>query len=321
MKICIPIQQKKEGGMYTFLGLFRFYLTSKGIEHFEDINKPADILFVNSWVVPFSVILKAKKNSPNLRVAHRIDGSAVDYGRKDNSDRKQAKVNLLADLTIFQSRYAKYATREKYKIISNDGPVIYNAVDTDIFAPEGKKEDLAGRTKLAYVSYSTNPKKGAAALYAIVKQNPDLEFYLIGRYEDPPSLSNLHILGLMNNGQLAAALRSCHIFLFLSENEACPNVVLEAMACGLPVLYKDSGGTAELVGDCGLAVTVENFRQQLQDIFKRKEDISNRARQRAVENFVPDIIFPKYLEAISSCVRQPLPKLIEYIRFMIRIKQ
>ena len=32
-------------------------------------------------------------------------------------------------------------------------------------------------------------------------------------------------------------------------NDPCPNVVLEAMACGLPVVHAASGGTVELVGD------------------------------------------------------------------------
>jgi glycosyltransferase involved in cell wall biosynthesis len=303
--------------MYTFLALFRSYLDRIGIEHAEVLDDTFDVLFINSWVVPFSSVLKAKKRYPRLRVVQRIDGSATEYGRLDNSDRKQGKINLLADLTIFQSKYSQYITTQRHRIISNNGPVIYNPVDTDVFSPDGKKEDLAGRIKLAYVSYSTNPKKGAAMLYTIVKQNPDIDFYLAGRYDNPPVSANMHILGFMDKPRLAAVLRSCDALLFLSENEACSNVVLEALSCGLPVLYKDSGGTKELVEDCGSSVTENGFRAQLTTVLEKRSEFSTKARQRVLKNFSLDIILQGYLKAISSCRRRALLGLGGYIRWWL----
>ena len=52
-----------------------------------------------------------------------------------------------------------------------------------------------------------------------------------------------------------AVYRSADAYLMLKHNDPCPNAVLEALACGLPVLYSDSGGVPELVGgDCGVAL-------------------------------------------------------------------
>jgi glycosyltransferase involved in cell wall biosynthesis len=52
-----------------------------------------------------------------------------------------------------------------------------------------------------------------------------------------------------------ALYRSADAYLMLKHNDPCPNTVLEALACGLPVLYSDSGGVPELVGDdCGVAL-------------------------------------------------------------------
>lgn len=38
--------------------------------------------------------------------------------------------------------------------------------------------------------------------------------------------------------------------------DPCPNSVLEAMATGLPILYSNSGGTPELVGNAGISMQV-----------------------------------------------------------------
>ena len=132
--------------------------------------------------------------------------------------------------------------------------------------------------------------------------------------DNPPVFANMHILEFMDKPRLAAALRSCDALLFLSENEACSNVVLEALSCGLPVLYKDSGGTRELVEDCGSSVTERTFRSQLSGILEKKDEFSIKARQRALKNFSSDIVLQKYLKAIAYCTRRRLPNITEYIR-------
>jgi glycosyltransferase involved in cell wall biosynthesis len=48
-----------------------------------------------------------------------------------------------------------------------------------------------------------------------------------------------------------ALYRRAHILLHTQMNDSCPSLVLEAMACGLPVVHPASGGTVELVADVG----------------------------------------------------------------------
>src|SRR5207249_4800627 len=49
----------------------------------------------------------------------------------------------------------------------------------------------------------------------------------------------------------AAAYASADIFVFPSTTDTFGNVILEAQACGLPVVVSDSGGPKELVQDKG----------------------------------------------------------------------
>ena len=52
--------------------------------------------------------------------------------------------------------------------------------------------------------------------------------------------------------QLAVELRRNDVYLAPSRNDPCSNALLEALASGLPAVYRASGGHPELVGDAGM---------------------------------------------------------------------
>jgi glycosyltransferase involved in cell wall biosynthesis len=317
-RLCVPIDMRPQGGMYTFLGYLAAWLSRNGLGFTHDIDGEYDILFANSWVVPPAVVRRQKRRRPALRVVHRIDGSAVDYGRPPAADRIQARVNLFADLTIFQSRYSRHSTREKFRVIVHDGPLIYNPVDVECFAPAGPRLDLpANGPRVACASWSVNPRKGAADIDALAEAHRSVTFVLCGRFDAVATRPNVVRLGHLGREAMARALRSCDVFLNLSENESCPNVVLEALASGLPVLFRDSGGVPELVADCGCAVDRSTFAAMLQDVLSRREALGQAARLRAVRHFAADRVFPQYWAAFEASRRLPLPSLAETVRLAV----
>jgi glycosyltransferase involved in cell wall biosynthesis len=304
--------------MYTFVRNFVAWLDGRGIEHTRHADDDYDVLFVNSWVVPLKVVARVKRTRPGVRVAHRVDGAAVDYGSDPAGDRVQARVNLYADVTIFQSQYSRFSTREKFPVVANDGPVIYNPVDIAEFTPAGERLELpAGAARVACASWSVNPRKGTWRINELALQHPDVIFVLCGRFDAVGDHANVVRLGHLEPAVMARALRSCDVFLNLSENDPCPNVVLEALASGLPVLFYDSGGVRELVGDCGLAIDVDTFRDGLRELLSRRDRLSSTARARALAHFAPTQIFPKYWEAISASTRRALPTPLTRMRLAI----
>ncbi|MGB1249594.1 MAG: glycosyltransferase family 4 protein [Candidatus Promineifilaceae bacterium] len=307
LRLCIPIPDRQQGGMYTFLQNWRTWLTQRGIYHTQDTSEPVDIFFVNSWAVPFRVVREMKKNRPKVSIIQRMDGSADDYGRYGTADMIQARVNTLTDLTIFQSQYSRFSTREKYRLVAQDGPVIYNPVDIKTFTPHGSKRDLHGKTKVCVVSFSTNKLKGTWQIGALASQNPQTTFILCGHFPPQPDLPNIQQLGLLNRAELAETMRSCDAFLHLADNDPCPNVVTEALASGLPVLYRDSGGTPELVSNAGKPTTISTFKHDLAAIMSAHNYYRLRARTRAVTQFAPDLIFPQYMQAIADAQVSPMP--------------
>jgi glycosyltransferase involved in cell wall biosynthesis len=182
--------------------------------------------------------------------------------------------------------------------------VIYNPVDTALFKPHYENTPTSSRAKIVYISFSTNIKKGADQIFQVAQENQDIDFILIGRFNNQPEFKNLRFTGHLNREEVAGILSTCHFFLFFSQNEACPNVILEAMASGLPVLYLDSGGTAELVGNTGIAITTETFREAFEKIWHDWHDWSKTARTRAEDTFSVNKIIPEYLTAISNLKKQ-----------------
>ena len=89
-----------------------------------------------------------------------------------------------------------------------------------------------------------------------------VELMVAGRVSDEVKArwaqkTNLQIdwIGLVPHEKIPDLDRSAHMLYSSDINAACPNSVIEALACGLPVLAFDTGALPELVtGDAGRVV-------------------------------------------------------------------
>jgi len=136
--------------------------------------------------------------------------------------------------------------------------LIYNGVDIDLFQPMDK---LATRKKLhlpldkkiimfAAQGGQKDPRKGWVYVEEIMRHyssDKNIHFISIGSGKEATLHDNLTTLPYLNKNQLSQYYNAADIFLFTSLAENCPLVVLEAMACGLPVVSFDVGGVKELV--------------------------------------------------------------------------
>jgi glycosyltransferase involved in cell wall biosynthesis len=67
-----------------------------------------------------------------------------------------------------------------------------------------------------------------------------------------PTASFLHIAGHMPFDSLHTLYKDADAFIFASSCENLPNILIEAMAAGLPILSSDMGPMPEVLGDSGL---------------------------------------------------------------------
>ena len=75
------------------------------------------------------------------------------------------------------------------------------------------------------------------------------ELTFVGRTQEV--FERAQVIGPVPSRELADLLRAHHVFVAPSRDDPCSNALLEALACGLPAMYLDSGGNPELVGAAG----------------------------------------------------------------------
>src|SRR5262249_61491952 len=123
-----------------------------------------------------------------------------------------------------------FTTTEKYRVIHQNGPIIFNPVDLDLFSPAGAPARFpSGRIRIACASWSVNRNKGTWQIGRLAAEHPDIDFVLCGRFEGIPARANVIRLGHLSRADLARTLQACDLFLNLSEHDPAPNVVVEAL--------------------------------------------------------------------------------------------
>lgn len=152
--------------------------------------------------------------------------------------------------------------------------IIPNGFDTELFKPDCDAK-LKIRSELGFAAdvpligcvARVHPMKDHGNFLHAAKKvgtlKPEAVFVLVGRNTDSPQLAKtICELGLQNNvralgerSDIPAIMAALDILVVSSSwSEAFPNVVGEAMACGVPCVVTNVGDSSHIVGDTGLAV-------------------------------------------------------------------
>ncbi len=275
MKIHIAYQFKAGpfGGANQFLQALKEEFKRHGV--LAPQPNQADVLLANANPGNISHLLrelpKFRRNNPGGAIIIRIDGPIhLLRGQDRFADRTIARlVHLFADGVVFQSQWSRRKNKAMFNLSAPNETVIHNAPDPAIFYPKEDSQPASRKIKIIAASWSPNPRKGFS-VYKYLDENLDWRKYemtFVGN--SPIPFQNITMLPPQSPQRLSDILRQHDIYLTASENDPCSNSLIEALACGLPAVARQSGGHLELVQQGGeLFATVDEAIPAIDKVFQ-----------------------------------------------------
>ncbi|CAN2046371.1 Glycosyltransferase family 4 protein [Candidatus Magnetomoraceae bacterium gMMP-1] len=185
--------------------------------------------------------------------------------------------------------------------------VIYNGVDIEEFK-FSKNKKINKKIILLSIGRLIE-RKGFEYLIKALKNADEIKTIIIGDGYLKSHLEqlskklqlNIEFLGFKNHNEIKNYLQKADIFVLPSLNEGMSNAVLEAMACGLPLIITDVGGSRELVKSNGFIVkkkSSEEINKVLKKYLSNRNLIQEHGKQSRIlaESMPWNKIAAKYLK-------------------------
>jgi glycosyltransferase involved in cell wall biosynthesis len=330
-RICI-VPEVRTGGMGSFRAKFEVGLEKRGIEVTHNPDNDADAILVIGGTRYLLPLWKAKQRG--IRIVQRLDGINWVHRKRNTGPKHFIRAEYgnfilsfirkrIATHILYQSEFSKKWWEDWYGPTRVSPTVIYNGVNLDTYSPSGPHLRPTERYRLLVVEGSLgggydmgldNAIRLADTLQG--KYDFPMELMVVGVITDDhknrvQARSKIPIIwaGGVPRKQIPEIDRSAHLLFSADINAACPNSVIEALACGLPVAAFDTGALNELVlGDSGRLVPYGNDVWNLEppdvpalaaasaEILREQDRFRKAAREQAEKHLSLDRMVDAYLK-------------------------
>jgi len=282
-RICVVPELSGVGGMVSFREKLVVGLNARGIEVCQGLaDRPYGAVLVVGGSRRLGKLWRARREG--VRIVQRLDGMNWLHHRLRTGARHYLRAeygNLLlrlirarlADRIVYQSQFACRWWEQAHGAVRKPYRVIYNGVDLAIYTPEGPQTPPPDRVRLLLVEgslmggyelgleHAIRLAAGLASSARVSHSHSRLvELMIVGRVRkdirqcwDTWAIENgyrtmrITWAGSIPHQNIPEIDRSAHLLFSADLNAACPNSVIEALACGTPVVSFDTGALPELV--------------------------------------------------------------------------
>jgi glycosyltransferase involved in cell wall biosynthesis len=333
-KICIIPRADGLAGVASFRLKLEDGLRARNVDATHDISEPADATLVLAGTRHLLPLWKAR--SRGQRIVQRLDGINWVHKKRTTGLKHYLRAEYgnfvlslirsrIATKVIYQSEFSRKWWEDWYGKTRVPSSVIHNGIDLNIYSPGEIPSQhpyklllLEGNLGGGYEMGLDNAIRLTEIL--LTKHKLSVELTVVGKMTEEhkkhvSSKTSIPVnwMGSVPREQIPEIDRSAHIFFSADLNAACPNAVIEALACGLPVVSFDTGALNELVlGDSGRVVPyggnpwnidppdVDSLADASVEILRDQPRFRKSAREQAEKNLGLDQMVDAYLKALLN---------------------
>jgi glycosyltransferase involved in cell wall biosynthesis len=331
-KICILPRVEGTGGVASFRLKFEAGLKARGFDVTNDPGDASDAILVLAGTRNLLPLWRAKRRG--VRIVQRLDGvnwvqrvrwAGVRYTvRGEYGNAALAFIrSRFADRVIYQSQFIRRWWEDWYGAARVPASVILNGVNLQTYSPDGAHERPTDCVRILLLEGNLKGGLDSGLFHAITLAEmlsaiEPVEVTVAGGVDESTrnkvsrtSKVPVNFLGILPREQIPFLARSSHFLYSAEVNPPCPNSVIEALACGLPVVGFDSGALRELVGAEGGCIVpyggdpwkleqpnVPALAEAVTEILRDQSRFRKAARQRAETALSVDKMVDAYVKVL-----------------------
>lgn len=238
-----------------------------------------DVIYGHFWESAFAGLKFAKANSTPLFAVAGED--YIIFDRYIKKEEKSSLHNYVKGCVCVSSKSKEESV--SHGLISEQGcKIIPNAINPNLFFKKDKAQlrDKYGIAEnafvVAFVGQFTN-RKGTLRVSKALEEIGEESIYamFIGSGPEEPNYGKTIVKGTIKHDHLPDYLNMADVFVLPTLSEGCCNAIIEAMACGLPVISSDASFNWDILNKDNAILINPNSVEQIKDavlrLYKDKE--------------------------------------------------